>query len=828
MKTFFPLVILFFFLVPRHGNAQLSGIYSVGDSTCAFVTIQDAIDSLLQVGTAGNVCFRIKPGEYSSFSLSGYQPGQPGDTLFFQAEPGTPGEVVIRGETRVTNSSSVYFRHLRFEPWSGQELSCVGVDGSDRIRFDTCAFINPYSNCFTSMEALLSLSFPYYGSAKTISVTASVISSPDYTIYIYGATGVVGFLNDTISGAIDWFAAGTKSYYTGNVFNLNPIYMTNADQTFRGNTFNGTYLNMEGDFYSNTFHCPVYLSAGRIYNNCFTSTCNVLQSNMVSVLNNRFEQDFDLIYCNNSTIAYNRFLSTASFVGDGSSVTGNFFYGITEFTQGGGYRIKNNNFSPDGSLNMQYTGGEVENNNIGSMYIRQPAITTISNNNYNPAASGFVNIYGMNPFFYDPGYVSSTDLHATNPALIRKSTRLDATNGIRYDVDSIPRKTIPTIGANEICFSFQYDTVTLKCDSLCLDLCMDSAQGYYWTPSSLFIDSTSLSPVIHPASGCWARLNKSGTGTIDSVFVNVSNSLPVASGTAVISDLTVHFTNMSVCADSIRWDFGDGTSGTGNDMYHIFPGYGLYESKLYAFNSLGSDSLPLQLFLTCLPYITFTVCGDSVTLESCLSDFNGYYWSPSYLFRDSTEKSPVIFPETNISIYLNHVGQPMLTWTNIFVYPAIPEASMTYTVDSLYVSFTDRSKCADSVRWDFGDGSSSSLRNPVHQYPGRDSYSGYLYAFSMMGSDTARFTIDLTGTGQSGLQGFKIWPNPATSFLVVDPGNAMLPYSLCITDISGRQILTVSGIRNRYQADVSALSPGIYLVQVQSAGLSLVRKIVVN
>jgi hypothetical protein len=830
MKNLYCLSLLFFFLITQAARGQLSGNYTVGDSTCTFITIQDAIDSLLQSGTAGNVNFLIKTGSYDSFSLSGYQPTHAGDTLTFQSQSGTTGDVVLRGEIRVINSLLVYFRHLRFEPYSGQQNSCVGLTDSDKINFTSCAFINQDPTCFTSDEALFSVSFPFTGSTQTTNVIQSTLSSPNYTIYIYGAKGAILFLNDTISGVIDWFAGGTKTYYTANVFNLNPIFMSFSDQTFRENIFNGSYLNLEGVFYNNTFNCSVDLEAGRVYNNHFYSPCNVLQSGMASILNNIFEQSFWLIYSNNSTIAYNRFLQNATFTGDdGSTVTGNFFYDSTEFTQGPGYLIKNNNFSLNSWLDMYWTSGTIENNNISNMLIYQPQVTTISNNNYIPNGNSSVNVYGLNPFFYNPGYHSLTDLHAINPALIHKSTPLDATNGIRYDIDSIPRKTIPTIGANEICFSFQYDTILLNCDSLCLDLCTDTTEGFYWSPSSLFKDSASHSPVIHPWSTCWVRLNKKGIGVIDSAFINEMVSMPVAVASADVYDLTVHFINMSICADSVLWVFGDGTFGTGNDFYHSYPEYGIYSCMLYVFNLLGKDSLSLPLFITCLPAGAITVnCGDSIRLESCISNFTGYYWSPSYLFKDSSAVNPVIYPEISESIYLNNIDSPGFASLDIFVNPEVPKASMSYSIDSLDVSFTDKTKCADNVLWDFGDGTVSTLNNPIHSYPTKNVYHGKLYAFSEVGSDTAFFTINLTGIGQIAIPRFTVWPNPASNFLVIEPDTRVQDYSVFITDLYGRIILNFTGIRNRNQIDISSLSPGIYLIRIQTDGISSIQKIIVR
>ncbi|MEI7725013.1 MAG: PKD domain-containing protein [Bacteroidota bacterium] len=818
--------ILLFLGIHPNGNAQLSGVYSIGDSTCTFQTFQEAIDSLQQVGTAGNIYFNANPGVYPGYTLSGYQPTHPSDTVFFQSETMGTNDVIIRGMIRIQNSSMVRFRYLRFEPVNGQQYSCVGVSGPGSVQFDQCAFINPYSNCFTSQEALFSANLPYATGWGFVTLTDCVLSSPAYTIYLSGARGWVKFLQDTISGAIDCFTGGMATYYTNNVFNLSNPSFAYAGQTFRGNTFNGSDLYIQGDFYNNLFYCGVQMTAGKICNNHFFNVFTNSQCPGVVISDNIFEQKFDLIFSSNAIVARNRFFGETLFNSNGSYITGNFFYGFTSCATGPGYQVRQNNFHPDAAFEMDYTSGKVEGNIFGSLFIRQPAITIISNNNYIPGGSFSVNVYGTNPYFYDPQYISPADLHATNPALIRKSVPLDATPGMLYDLDSLQRKAIPTIGANEICFSFQADTVALKCDNLCLDLCPDTLLGLYWTPSSLFIDSTLLSPVIHPGSPCMVYLNKTGVGRIDSVFVDVAVTLPVANGTAVVNDHMVHFTNMSVCADSIRWDFGDGTFANGNDVYHSFPVYGLYLCKLYAFNQMGKDSLSLPLLLTCLAAEITPQCGDSVRLESCLEDFTGFYWYPSYLFKDSTEANPVIYPEHHGFVTLRNVHSTAFAEIYLQVYPAMPVASMTYTIDSLEVQFSDQTKCADSVRWDFGDGTSSTIRNPVHSYPALGVYNGNIYAFSLLGSDTARFSINITGIGSAVISGFEIWPNPAGNYLVIDQQEPVKDYSVFITDLFGRELSNIAGIRGRKKVDLTSFSAGVYLIRVRTDSCSLVKKII--
>ncbi len=820
------LFILFLLGILPNGNAQLSGAYSIGDSTCTFQTVQDAINSLLQVGTAGNIYFNAKPGVYGGFHLSGFQPTHPSDTVFFQSEPMVANDVIIRGEIRIENSSTVRFRYLRFEPVNGQQYSCVGVSGPGSVQFDQCAFINPYSNCFTSDEALFKANLPYETGWGFVTLTDCVLSSPAYTIYLSGARGWVKFLQDTISGAINCFTGGMSIYYTNNVFNLTNPSFAYAGQTFRGNTFNGSDLYIQGDFYNNLFYCGVRMTAGKICNNQFFNVFTNSHCPGILISDNIFEQKFDLIFSSNAIVARNRFFGNATFNSNYSYITGNFFYGFTSCATGPGYQVKQNNFHPDAPFEMYYTSGNVEGNIFGSMFIQQSAITKISNNNYIPGGSSSVNVYGTNPYFYDPGYLSPTDLHATNPALIRKSAPINGIPGLLYDIDSIQRKPIPTIGANEICFSFHTDTIALNCDDLCLDLCTDTLSGYYWTPSALFVDSTLLSPVIHPGSSCRVYLNKTGVGPVDSVFLDVTVSLPVANGTAVVNDHTVHFTNMSVCADSIRWDFGDGTFGNGNDVYHSFPLYGLYPCKLYAFNQLGVDSLSLPLLLTCLAAGITPQCGDSVRLESCLEDFSGFYWYPSYLFKDSTEANPVIYPEHHVFVYLRNVHSTAFAQIHLQVYPAMPSASLTFAIDSMEVTFSDHTTCADSVRWDFGDGTSSTLRDPVHSYPATGQYTGNLYAFSLLGSDTAHFSLNITGINTTAQERFEIWPNPADNYLVIDPKEPVKEYSVIITDLYGRKLSNIAGIQGRKQVDLTLFAAGVYLIRVQTGDYSFVKKII--
>lgn len=65
-----------------------------------------------------------------------------------------------------------------------------------------------------------------------------------------------------------------------------------------------------------------------------------------------------------------------------------------------------------------------------------------------------------------------------------------------------------------------------------------------------------------------------------------------------------------------------------------------------------------------------------------------------------------------------------------------PTASFTFTKNELKVTFTNTSKNAQSYIWDFGDGMTSKVINPVHTYSKAGTYSVSLKATNITKSDT--------------------------------------------------------------------------------------------
>ena len=89
----------------------------------------------------------------------------------------------------------------------------------------------------------------------------------------------------------------------------------------------------------------------------------------------------------------------------------------------------------------------------------------------------------------------------------------------------------------------------------------------------------------------------------------------------------------------------------------------------------------------------------------------------------------------------------LVSYNNPADLPALPgpkpSAAFEFTRDNYTVTFTNKSINATSYLWDFGDGGTSTVANPVHTYPGDGSYTVTLTAMDGMGQTSTK-TADIT------------------------------------------------------------------------------------
>ncbi|MFT5314813.1 MAG: PKD repeat protein, partial [Candidatus Krumholzibacteriia bacterium] len=188
-------------------------------------------------------------------------------------------------------------------------------------------------------------------------------------------------------------------------------------------------------------------------------------------------------------------------------------------------------------------------------------------------------------------------------------------------------------------------------------------------------------------------------------------------------------------------------------------------------------------------------------------------------------------------IVTNAGGADTLSIADAVVVTAGPAAAFSVSdstgVAPLNVTFTDNSTGTPTAwAWDFGDGGSSSVANPVHSFMTEDSFDVRLIVSNACGSDTLTTVAAVVVDGVSGVESNTPVPfgisqsypnpfNPSTTivFGLEKPGFAQLD----VYDVSGKRITTlVSEQKSAGQYEVTwrpaDLSSGVYFSRLTVGG----------
>ena len=150
-----------------------------------------------------------------------------------------------------------------------------------------------------------------------------------------------------------------------------------------------------------------------------------------------------------------------------------------------------------------------------------------------------------------------------------------------------------------------------------------------------------------------------------------------------------------------------------------------------------------------------------------------------------------------------------------------PVAYFRHTTEALMVTFTDYSKLAPlEWIWDFGDGTSSELVDPIHVYQTPGTYEVCLTVKNQNAVDTYCDSVSVTLTNIQDLntsRKISIYPNPTKDFLSVATEKGFpLESEIVIYNLLGQKELQqkVQDGQIRQIVDVSHLPKGTYIIQL--------------
>lgn len=269
--------------------------------------------------------------------------------------------------------------------------------------------------------------------------------------------------------------------------------------------------------------------------------------------------------------------------------------------------------------------------------------------------------------------------------------------------------------------------------------------------------SNATSPTkVYPSAGTYQVRLFNNYGYCTDSFTKLLQALPLPTAAFTAPNtiqckppLTVDFKDASANAVSWFWDFGDSTSSTTQNPSHTFTRYGDYNVTLVVTNRFGcTDTLRKQMFVQIhKPVIAFPTLPQNGCVPynaafsaavTTLDNITSYAWS----FGDGSTSAAAAPTHTypnqgnytvSLTVTTSTGCTDSLTLPNAIVVGQKPIIDFTATPNPVCafgnVSFTGITNEGDTWAWDFGDGSSSGLQNPLHGF-----------------TDTGRFTITLAVT----------------------------------------------------------------------------------
>ncbi|MEP7377971.1 MAG: PKD domain-containing protein [Chloroflexota bacterium] len=288
------------------------------------------------------------------------------------------------------------------------------------------------------------------------------------------------------------------------------------------------------------------------------------------------------------------------------------------------------------------------------------------------------------------------------------------------------------------------------------DTSTNSPAGWNWN----FGDGTS-STLQNPshtyaATGAYTvtlTASNAGGSSTATMAVTVAPATPVAnfSFAQQPGTLTVNFTDTSTgVPTSWGWNFGDGTSSTLQNPSHTYAASGSHSVSLTAANSGGPGTVTKTVTVSLpAPVADFTFAQQSGGTTVNFTDAStGSPTSWNWDFGDgasSTQQNPshVYLLSGNYNVTLNASNAGGSTSVNksvsVVIPPPPPFADFTSAqqAGTLTANFHDASIGSPaSWNWDFGDGGSSTERNPTHTYVAPGDYTVTLTASNLGGSDS--------------------------------------------------------------------------------------------
>ncbi len=236
---------------------------------------------------------------------------------------------------------------------------------------------------------------------------------------------------------------------------------------------------------------------------------------------------------------------------------------------------------------------------------------------------------------------------------------------------------------------------------------------------------------------------------------------------------------------------------------------------------------------------TFCVGEEAITFITISNMEYEYLWTfgDNATPSSSTEYGPHVVTFDVPGVY--HVSLQVLNGLGYDIAEGVinviddPIADFSYSLDNREATFTNHSIFGSTYLWDFGDGATSTLENPIHEYLPGSVYTASLTVTNKCGqSTTSQFLVITTGTDDLENNFFiDASPNPTNDFISFQmPAFNESTIQFDIIDARGiiLQNFTLKEENNLFmhQLNTKTLPQGMYFARTQVDGKYFVKRFV--
>lgn len=327
--------------------------------------------------------------------------------------------------------------------------------------------------------------------------------------------------------------------------------------------------------------------------------------------------------------------------------------------------------------------------------------------------------------------------------------------------------------------------------------------------------------------------------------ISISNSFPCIGE-------EVEFIDQSIPSSSSQsiWSMGDGNivytdeDNYSSIMLYTYDSIGSFIVKLFIPSTAGcnADTAEIEIVVSGskADFAIISACENEIInfINLSSNDPDNFAWNfGDGSISDQLEPKHKYITSGFYDVILTVNKDGCVNSINKKIFAADSSAAVAdygYDITGATVNFFDSSDNTDSWLWDFGDGNTSSEKNPSHTYTQNGSYIVILTASNACGfSNQKQYTIDIVTAevfnfGRK-IDELAIYPNPVKNNLVIDLlSEEVKVKNVYILDLLGKKImqLNTSEKETKMNIDLSVLGKGIYFLLLETRDEKLYYKIV--